>query len=56
MVGRIDAAIQANQPMVAYCRERGAEANAQRIEAMILVLDVWSSELMTDADGRRAVA
>lgn len=49
-LGRIDAAIQANQPMVAYCRARGAEDAACRIEAMLLVLSVWATELAAEQE------
>ena len=53
-LGRIDAAIQANQPMVDYCRERGAEDSAARIEAMTMVLETWAAEIGDAAESRAA--
>jgi len=46
-MGRIQQAIDANLPQIEFCRLRGNEPNARRVEAMVKVLENWNREILS---------
>jgi hypothetical protein len=53
-VCRLQTAIEANLPMIDYCRSRHEEDAAARIERMVNVLRKWADELVGATETERA--